>query len=450
MHTLEQLCTGQLLGITRLDLSANLREFPRQIFELADTLEILNLSGNKLSSLPDDLPRLHKLKVIFCSDNRFTELPAVLGQCVQLEMIGFRANQISHVPATALPSQLRWLILTDNQISQLPAELGQATRLQKLMLAGNQLSELPSTLANCHNLELVRIAANRFESLPACLLNLPKLAWLAFAGNPCADRVEAAMVARYSVPKIDWQQIRLGEQLGEGASGQIFAAEWFEDGLRPGFENGLRAVGRSVAVKRFKSAITSDGVPCCEMDACIAAGAHPNLIPVLAQIDDAANPALVLGLIDQDYQILAGPPSLQSCTRDIFTPDAQYGVPVILNILQGIASALMQLNSHGLIHGDVYAHNILVHQDGTCLLGDFGAASFMPAEHQVALIAIEMRAFANLIEDLCFRAVICNEHERQQLSVLVALQSEYSAQSVRQPSMQWLVEQLTALDSISD
>jgi Leucine-rich repeat (LRR) protein len=88
MHTLDQLRTGQLAGITRLDLSAGLTEFPSEIFDLADSLEILNLSGNKLSALPDDLPRLHKLRVLFCSDNQFTSLPAVLGQCKLLSMIG--------------------------------------------------------------------------------------------------------------------------------------------------------------------------------------------------------------------------------------------------------------------------------------------------------------------------------------------------------------------------
>ena len=76
-------------------------------------------------------------------------------------MIGFKANQISHVPAAALPPQLRWLILTDNRISQLPSELGERPLLQKLMLAGNQLTELPHSLINCHNLELIRIASNR-------------------------------------------------------------------------------------------------------------------------------------------------------------------------------------------------------------------------------------------------------------------------------------------------
>ena len=113
MHTLAQLKAGQLAGITRLDLSCGLTEFPREIFELADSLEILNLSGNALSSLPDDLHRLPHLRVLFCSDNAFTTLPECLGQCAKLSMIGFKANRISHVPAAALPPLLRWLILTD-------------------------------------------------------------------------------------------------------------------------------------------------------------------------------------------------------------------------------------------------------------------------------------------------------------------------------------------------
>ena len=77
--TLHHLRTGQLTGLKRLDLSCGLTEFPPEIFDLADSLEVLNLSQNNLSSLPDDLHRLQKLRIIFCSDNLFTELPAALG-----------------------------------------------------------------------------------------------------------------------------------------------------------------------------------------------------------------------------------------------------------------------------------------------------------------------------------------------------------------------------------
>ncbi|MBY0444351.1 MAG: leucine-rich repeat domain-containing protein, partial [Burkholderiales bacterium] len=266
MHTLSQLRSGQLKGIKRLDLSCGLTTFPEEIFALADSLEILNLSGNALSSLPDDLPRLKRLKVIFCSVNQFDHLPEVLGRCSLLSMVGFKANQIQKVSAAALPSELRWLILTDNQISHLPAELGQCHALQKLMLAGNQLQSLPESLAACQNLELIRIAANQLSALPDWLFSLPKLAWLAFAGNPFCPTPAAP-----HAPAIHWQDLEVAEQLGEGASGVIYKALWQQE--QP----------RAIALKLFKGALTSDGLPQSEMAACIAAGEHPSLIGAIGK-----------------------------------------------------------------------------------------------------------------------------------------------------------------------
>lgn len=46
MHTLSQLKSGELIGIQRLTLSENLTLFPLEIFSLADSLEILDLSHN--------------------------------------------------------------------------------------------------------------------------------------------------------------------------------------------------------------------------------------------------------------------------------------------------------------------------------------------------------------------------------------------------------------------
>ena len=155
MHTLAQLKSGQLAGISRLALSENLTTFPTEIFSLADTLEILDLSHNQLSALPNELKQLKKLKIIFASNNHFEILPESLGQCESLEMVGFKSNKIRHVPAESLPAKLRWLILTDNQLTILPDSLGERPRLQKLALAGNQLTQLPANLSELTNLELV-------------------------------------------------------------------------------------------------------------------------------------------------------------------------------------------------------------------------------------------------------------------------------------------------------
>jgi hypothetical protein len=396
MNTLELLEAGQLAGATRLDLACGLTEFPQAIFTLADSLEVLNLSGNALTRLPDDLHRLHKLKVLFCSDNPFTELPACIGQCQQLSMVGFKANRIEHVPAQALPPNLRWLILTDNRIEQLPEALGDCLQMQKLMLSGNRLRSLPDSLARLENLELLRLSANRLQALPDWLLRLPRLAWLAYAGNPMSEA--------FTTPHSDgnsgyiaWSDLQLGERLGEGASGVIYRAQLTS--------------GQAVAVKLYKGAMTSDGSPVNEMNACIAAGEHPQLIEVLGRLSGHPEGAagLVMTLIDPSFANLAGPPSLASCTRDIYDSNLAIDRDALLRLLQGMASVGAHLHARGINHGDFYAHNVLWRENGECLFGDFGGASFYPGDAgyvSQALERIEVRAFGLLFEELLTR---CNE-----------------------------------------
>jgi hypothetical protein len=305
MHTLEQLRRGDLAGATRLDLSCGLDELPAEVLGLADSLEVLNLSGNRLTTLPVWLPRLQRLKVVFASDNPFTTLPEVLGDCPALEMVGFKACRIARVPSASLPPALRWLILTDNAIDTLPDAVGERPRLQKLMLAGNRLQVLPEGLAGAERLELLRISANRFQRLPDWLLRLPRLSWLALAGNPLGWAVPPL-----ELPVVDWGDIRPGEALGEGASGRAVRATvtgW------PG----------ELALKLFKGAVTSDGLPEHEMAAGGAAGAHPALCTPVARLQGHPDGAqgMLLPLIPPGHVLLAGPPS-RPAARATSTPTA--------------------------------------------------------------------------------------------------------------------------------
>ncbi|WP_019947260.1 leucine-rich repeat-containing protein kinase family protein [Hymenobacter aerophilus] len=401
MHTLAQLRAGELAGATRLDLAEGLTEFPPEIFTLADTLEVLNLSGNALRELPAELPRLHRLRVLFASDNQFERVPEVLGQCPNLEMVGFKANRIQELPGAALPPRLRWLILTDNALEALPAEIGNCPRLQKLMLAGNRLRTLPPELARCLNLELLRLAANALTELPTWLLNMPRLSWLAFAGNPLTAEAEAAAEAHPARPAIAWDELQPGAMLGEGASGLIYRAHW-----QP-----ASAASQQVALKLFKGAVTSDGLPHCEMLACLRAGLHPNLIAVEGRLTGhpAGTEGLVLELIGPEFTNLAGPPTLASCTRDEYAPATRFELPALLQLAGGIAAAAAQLHGRGIVHGDLYAHNILATNTGAALLGDFGAAGFIPPTSPEAtelLPLLESRAFGNLLEELLDRCPV--------------------------------------------
>jgi hypothetical protein len=311
-------------------------------------------------------------------------------------MVGFKANRIVTVPGAALPPQLRWLILTDNRIESLPSELGERPALQKLMLAGNRLQSLPDSLRHCHRLELLRIAANQLSELPQWLLTLPSLTWLAYAGNPLETEADAA--ALEATPLIDWSALRLEQQLGEGASGVISKAVWQRDD----------GTAQAVAVKLYKGEMTSDGSPLHEMNACITAGLHPNLIRVEGRISGHPDQqqGLVMQLIDPSFGNLAGLPSLDSCSRDVYAEGCRFPAEVALRVAKGIASAAEHLHRQGITHGDLYGHNILLNDRGDCLLGDFGAASFHATGDDVqtrALQRLEVRAFGVLLGELLER-----------------------------------------------
>ncbi len=390
---------GDLAGLRELRLpggpEGRLCEMPPEILGLADTLELLDLGGNDLTALPADLGRLRRLRVLFCSGNRFDRLPPVLGDCTALSQVGFRGSGLAEVPAESLPPALRWLTLTDNRIAVLPASLGDRPLLQKLMLAGNRLHALPESIGRARNLELLRIAANRFEALPGCLAALPRLAWLSWAGNPFEDRAAPPPSATPAVLPVAWRDLALGPLLGEGASGRVMRAAWRPDGA---------GAARPVALKLFKGAMTSDGLPEREMAACLAAGAHPHLTGGLGRLADHPDgtDGLLMPLLPEGWRVLAGPPSLESCSRDVYDPGLRLTAAAALRLARGVASGAAHLHGRGFGHGDLYAHNVL--WDGTqgeAVLSDLGAASALPAGPEGEMLQrLDVRAFGLLLEEL--------------------------------------------------
>lgn len=394
-ETLALLNAGKLAGAKHVKIQAGLTQFPQALYSLTETLETLDLTGNALTDLPDDLTRFKQLRILFCSSNQFKHLPEVLGVCTQLSMIGFKANHIQHVSESSLPTaHLRWLILTDNQVEHLPNALGDCAKLQKLMLAGNRLSALPESMRACHALELLRIAANRFETLPQWLLDLPRLTWLAYAGNPCSDVIEQTRMAELPIAHIDSASLQLGHVLGQGASGVTYQAQW-QDAL---------ASPQQVAVKLFKSGVTSDGLPSSEMHASLLVGEHSNLTGAkgVVQHHPQDTAGLVMSLLEPDLQILADPPSFETCSRDVYPQADTLTEAQALHILRGVAAALRHLHHCGLMHGDLYAHNILWSSQRV-VLSDLGAASFLP-NHQPVLASklkrLDIKAFEILMQEL--------------------------------------------------
>jgi serine/threonine protein kinase len=248
---------------------------------------------------------------------------------------------------------------------------------------------------------LVRLSANQLEQVPPWLLKLPRLAWLALAGNPLGwDQPMQPRIAQ-----VPWHALQLKGLLGEGASGHIYQVQHTGGGV--GREE---TPAQTSALKLFKGALTSDGLPEHELAASLAAGQHPALCTPHGELvgHPQGTRGLLLPLIPAHYINLAAPPSLDSCTRDVYAPDLQMGAALALRVAAHIASAVAHLHQQGVVHGDVYAHNILWNPDtGGTMLGDFGAATVLSSSlspNSVAinrsLKALEMRALGCLFQEL--------------------------------------------------
>lgn len=360
----------------------------------------LDLFDADLNSLPESLPKyLPNLSILFCMKNKFTQVPEVIGKCPKLQMVSFKSNEITSIHPEALQPQLRWLILTDNKITSIPSTIGRCTKLQKFMMSGNCLSSIPKEIENCHNLELIRLASNQLSTPPMELLNLPKLSWCAFSGNPFIHQgedlssVDEMHLQLFSEPKLD--DPTQGTVLGKGASGVTRKYE-----LQ--IENDGKSEQVPVAVKEYYSSMTSDGSPQDERKvAMIASSLGCNsLVHVLGKTSKGN---LIMELL-KNYSVLAEPPSLESCSRDVYEDGLKISEARARAIIGDLLYALMKLHEKGICHGDFYGHNILISDDtqDQIWLTDFGAAFLYDGQSDYGklIVKIEKRAFLHLVNEV--------------------------------------------------
>ena len=230
---------------------------------------------------------------------------------------------------------------------------------------------------------------------PMNVLQLPNLCWVALSNNPflagISDETEYDLqVIEDPILEQDHWPI-----LGQGAGGITRKVNWN---------------GRWVAVKTFAGELTSDGSPQDERAISVAAAKsfagsqqqqqqHPCTISLLGQTQTTN--ALIMEYLD-GYTALAGPPSFETCSRDVYGP-LELNWNQTVWIVQGLLEVLIQLHSKGICHGDFYAHNILLSSSGDNVkLSDFGAAFFYDTTAPYAdwIQKIELRAFGILVAEL--------------------------------------------------
>ena len=212
---------SQISGLRDLKLANNMLDgpLPACFSDLAN-LEILDLHGNKISSLPPDLANLTRLRVLNVGENRLEALPfAVLAEMPLVELVArsnklagtliegdvsalptlqtldVSANQLSRVVAAgrviALPA-LQQFTLSLNRLQALP-DVTTWTSLATLLAAENAIAEIPEGFTSLDRLRSVDLSSNDIRVVPAEVGRMDNLAVLRLSGNPLRDRKFASM-----------------------------------------------------------------------------------------------------------------------------------------------------------------------------------------------------------------------------------------------------------------
>ncbi|CAI6000746.1 unnamed protein product [Closterium sp. NIES-64] len=249
--------------LKKLNLSRNkLTSLPQPIRRLSH-LEHLDLGRNHLSGVPEEIGHLTKLLTLNLMCNQLESLPDSIGRLTRVFRLGLKSNRLSALPSsTGGMTSLVELYLTDNRLTALPDSIGCCTNLVKLQASFNELYALPDTIGHLSRLELLRLAANNLHALPSSLALLPRLAWLSLASNPLCPPLPPH---HEGVEDIPFGDLQLGRKLGDGASGDVYAAVWH---------------GHEVVFKQFNSETSPDGRAVDEI-AMTAAVDHPHLVQVL-------------------------------------------------------------------------------------------------------------------------------------------------------------------------
>jgi len=114
-------------------------------------------------------------------------------------------------------------------------------------------------------------------------------------------------------------------------------------------------------------------------------------------------PPEIFGLADRLELLDLGGGAM--CSRDVYSAELRLSLRAVLRVARGIASAAAHLHARGILHGDLYAHNVPWDgREGEAGLGDFGAASFLPLGKEARLWQqTEIRAWGLLLDELLER-----------------------------------------------
>ena len=171
---------------------------------LAIPIPALDLSELSLEVVPPELERLSGLRVLDLSGNRLSEVPN-FNNLQNLTELDLEGNQLKEVPNFNNLQNLTGLILDNNQLEEVP-NFNNLQNLTGLILANNRLEEVPN-FNNLQNLTGLFLANNRLKEVPN-FNNLQNLTALDLANNQLREVPNFSNLQNLTGLDLDGNQLR--------------------------------------------------------------------------------------------------------------------------------------------------------------------------------------------------------------------------------------------------
>uniref|UniRef100_A0A8C6LXZ2 Leucine rich repeat containing 1 n=1 Tax=Nothobranchius furzeri TaxID=105023 RepID=A0A8C6LXZ2_NOTFU len=148
------------------------------------TLLCLDVSENKIGSLPEEMGGLVSLTDLLVSQNSIESLPGSIGELRKLSILKADQNSIMFLPESIGSCEsLTELVLTENQLQSLPASIGKLKHLSNLNCDRNRLTTLPKEIGGCSSLNVFCVRENLLTKIPPELSQATELHVLDVSGN---------------------------------------------------------------------------------------------------------------------------------------------------------------------------------------------------------------------------------------------------------------------------